>query len=93
MKFKVVLYESEEGFAVFCPSLHGCSSQGETRDEALGNMQSAIREYLEVVWTVARENIDKDLEEDSTIKVSCAELEVDTEGVEEAEAQQVESVS
>ena len=30
MQFKVVLYETEEGFGVFCPSLHGCVSQEDT---------------------------------------------------------------
>jgi predicted RNase H-like HicB family nuclease len=50
MKYKVVLYESEEGFAVGCLGLPGCWSQGDTEDEALENIRDAIREYLEVVW-------------------------------------------
>jgi predicted RNase H-like HicB family nuclease len=89
MKFKVVLYETQEGFAVFCPSLHGCVSQGETQEEALSNMQSAIREYLEVVWIVAKENIESDTKEDPSIKVSYADLKVNTKGVEEAEEVEV----
>ena len=47
MKFKVVLYPSDEGFAVCTPSLPGCWSQGETADEALANIAIAIREYLD----------------------------------------------
>lgn len=47
MKFKVVLYPSEEGVAVCVPSLAGCWSQGETVEEALENIAVAIREYLE----------------------------------------------
>jgi predicted RNase H-like HicB family nuclease len=47
VKFKVVLYPSDEGIAVSAPSLPGCWSQGETRDEALENIAIAIREYLE----------------------------------------------
>ena len=47
MKFKVVLYPSEEGFAVSAPSLPGCWSQGETAEEALENIAVAIQEYLE----------------------------------------------
>ena len=35
MKFKVVLYPSEEGFSVSAPSLPGCWSQGTTEEEAL----------------------------------------------------------
>ena len=92
MKFRVVLYETEEGFGVFCPSLHGCVSQGDTREEALENIQSAIREYLEVVWIVAKENIAKDIEEDSSLKVTYGEVEVDIEGVEDAEPEEVEAV-
>jgi predicted RNase H-like HicB family nuclease len=48
MKYKVLLIKSEEGFAVNCPSLPGCWSQGNTREEALANIQEAIRLWLEV---------------------------------------------
>ena len=48
MKFKVVLYPSEEGVAVCAPSLPGCWSQGATVDEALANIAEAIQEYLTV---------------------------------------------
>jgi len=47
VKYKVVLRESEEGFSVSCPGLPGCWSQGKTEEEALNNIQDAIREYLE----------------------------------------------
>ena len=46
MKYKVVLVESEEGFAVSCPALRGCHSQGTTMPEALENIKAAIREWL-----------------------------------------------
>jgi predicted RNase H-like HicB family nuclease len=49
MTYKVVLIRSEEGYSVSCPSLPGCASQGNTEEEALENIQDAIREYLEVV--------------------------------------------
>jgi predicted RNase H-like HicB family nuclease len=49
MKYKVELIRSEEGFAVGCPELPGCWSQGTTEEEALTNMQAAIKDYLEVV--------------------------------------------
>ena len=45
--YRVVLIESEEGFAVHCPALNGCVSQGETREEALDNIKIAILEWLE----------------------------------------------
>jgi predicted RNase H-like HicB family nuclease len=48
MNYRVVLHPSEEGYSVSCPSLPGCLSQGETEEEALDNIKSAIQEYLEV---------------------------------------------
>ena len=48
--YKVLLRESKEGFAVSCPGLPGCWSQGATEAEALENIRSAIQEYLEAVY-------------------------------------------
>jgi predicted RNase H-like HicB family nuclease len=49
MKYRVVINESEEGFSVSCPGLPGCWSQGASEEEALQNIQDAIREYLAAV--------------------------------------------
>jgi len=49
VKYKVVLEESDEGFAVSAPGLPGCHSQGATEAEALENIADAIAEYLAVV--------------------------------------------
>ena len=49
MKYRVVINESEEGFSVSCPGLPGCWSQGASEEEALENIEDAIREYLAVV--------------------------------------------
>ncbi len=49
MQYKIRLQESEEGFAVWCPSLPGCWSQGETKEEALENIKDAIQVYLDTV--------------------------------------------
>jgi predicted RNase H-like HicB family nuclease len=49
MNYKVILEQSEEGFAASVPGLPGCHSQGATEDEALANIADAIREYLQVV--------------------------------------------
>ena len=40
---------SEEGVAVSVPGLPGCWSQGKTEEEALENIEDAIREYLDVI--------------------------------------------
>jgi predicted RNase H-like HicB family nuclease len=49
MRYRVVLHESDEGFAVSCPGLPGCWSQGATEAEAMENIRSAIEEYLAAV--------------------------------------------
>jgi predicted RNase H-like HicB family nuclease len=50
MKIRVVLEQSDEGgYTVYVPSLPGCISEGETREEALANIREAIELYLEPV--------------------------------------------
>jgi predicted RNase H-like HicB family nuclease len=47
MKFKIHIEEDEDGmFIIDCPSLPGCISQGKTPEEALINIQEAIKGYL-----------------------------------------------
>jgi predicted RNase H-like HicB family nuclease len=48
-KYTVVLQRTDEGFSVACPGLPGCWSQGVTEQEALENIQTAIKEYLAAV--------------------------------------------
>ena len=47
MRYEVVLFKTDEGYAITCPSLPGCWSQGTTRDDALENIADAIRLYLD----------------------------------------------
>ncbi|MCH8017546.1 MAG: type II toxin-antitoxin system HicB family antitoxin [Acidobacteria bacterium] len=49
MKYKIVMKKSEEGYSVSCPGLPGCWSQGETEEEAIKNILSAIQEYLAAI--------------------------------------------
>ena len=50
MRLKVVLEASDEGgYTVYVPSLPGCISEGETKEEALNNIREAIELYLEPV--------------------------------------------
>jgi predicted RNase H-like HicB family nuclease len=50
MRLKVVLQKSEEGgYTAFVPSLPGCLSEGDTREQALANIKEAIELYLEPV--------------------------------------------
>ncbi len=44
----VVLHQEEDdGYWVECPSLPGCFSQGDTREESLENIKEAIEAYIE----------------------------------------------
>ncbi|MDQ3439648.1 MAG: type II toxin-antitoxin system HicB family antitoxin [Planctomycetota bacterium] len=46
MTYDVKILKSDEGYAVWCPALPGCWSQGATEAEALENIRDAIAEYL-----------------------------------------------
>mgnify|MGYP001277089193 FL=1 len=47
---QVLIYPGEDGFWVAeCPSLPGCISQGETREEAIVNIREAIDLYVEAL--------------------------------------------
>lgn len=49
MIFNVTIDRDEDGiWIVECPSIPGCVSQGETKDEALENIKEAIALCLEV---------------------------------------------
>ena len=44
---QAVIYPGEDGFwVVECPSLPGCVSQGETREQAIANIREAIEGYI-----------------------------------------------
>lgn len=48
MRYRIALQRSEEGYSVSVPGLPGCWSQGATEEEALSNIEQAIREYLTI---------------------------------------------
>jgi len=50
MKIKIILEPSEEGgYTAIVPSLPGCISEGNSREEALKNIREAIELYLEPI--------------------------------------------
>jgi predicted RNase H-like HicB family nuclease len=49
LRYRVVLQPAEErGYTVVVPALPGCISEGDTKKEALKNIQEAIRGWIEV---------------------------------------------
>ncbi len=47
-KFRVILDRNEMGgYTVTVPALPGCISEGDTKDEALSNIQEAIELYID----------------------------------------------
>ena len=49
LRYSVVLHKSKEGYAVSCPALPGCWSQGASEEEAVENIRGAIGEYLAAI--------------------------------------------
>ncbi|KPK76540.1 MAG: hypothetical protein AMS25_17305 [Gemmatimonas sp. SM23_52] len=50
MRLRVVLEPSDDGgYTAFVPALPGCISEGDTREEALSNIEEAVKLYLEPV--------------------------------------------
>ena len=48
MRYRIIIEQDEDGmFVAEAPALPGCVSQGNTRNEALDNIQDAIKGYLE----------------------------------------------
>ena len=48
MNFKIVLEKDEDGgYTVTVPSLPGCISQGDTKEEAMENIKEAIELHVE----------------------------------------------
>ena len=43
----VVIEKDSNGYFAYCPSLQGCYSQGETYEEALANIEDAMRLHIE----------------------------------------------
>jgi predicted RNase H-like HicB family nuclease len=62
MQYKVMLEKTDEGYAVWCPGLPGCWSQGATEKEALENIKDAIKTYLETVEELTKGKIVRSVE-------------------------------
>lgn len=69
--FPVVIEHDKDGYFASCPSLQGCYSQGNTYEEALGNIRSAVKLHVEDRRAV-REEVNKP----SALSLSTVEVTV-----------------
>jgi len=56
MEIPIIIEKDKEagGYVVYCPTLRGCVSQGETEEEALENIKDAIHTYLASIEDLKR---------------------------------------
>ena len=54
MKYRVKLKKTDGGYAIWCPGLPGCWSQGATEEEAFENIKDAIDTYLSTIEELDR---------------------------------------
>lgn len=68
MKYRVILEPDPEdgGYVVTCPTLPGCCSEGDTREEALANIKDAIEGYLA---SLKKRNLPLPVEEEVEVQV------------------------
>lgn len=59
MRYKINLKKTKEGYAVWCPGLPGCWSQGETKSEAVENIKEAILSYLKTIEELSKDSESK----------------------------------
>jgi len=62
MKYRIALQKTEEGYSVSVPGLPGCWSQGATEEEALANIEDAIKEYLAAREELLRDSVVREVE-------------------------------
>jgi len=64
LKLTVRIYDNDQGgFTAICPSLPGCRSQGQTRQEAKDRLGEAIQGYIAAVSNFVPENVHRNLVE------------------------------
>ncbi|MGH2348584.1 MAG: type II toxin-antitoxin system HicB family antitoxin [bacterium] len=69
-RYRVILEPDEDGFAVWAPSLLGCVSQGDTREEALSNIREAIQVYIESALKHGEPIPEEESLEEATVEVA-----------------------
>ena len=47
MQFPIIIEKDKDGYYASCPSLIGCSTQGDSYEETLNNIKDAIELYVQ----------------------------------------------
>lgn len=64
MKLAIRIYLNGEGaYIALCPSLPGCKTQGQTRQEAQDKLDEAIRGYIAAMNNFVPENVQQEVVE------------------------------
>jgi predicted RNase H-like HicB family nuclease len=62
MRLSIRITQNEHGgFTAICPSLPGCMSRGETKEQAKEKLDEAIRGYIAAVSNCAPEHVAHEL--------------------------------
>jgi predicted RNase H-like HicB family nuclease len=69
--YPVVIERDEDCYFATCPALHGCSTQGDTYEEALANIREAIELYVESLLAH-----DEEVPESNLLSLTAMEVEV-----------------
>lgn len=70
-RFPVIIERDKGGYFAMCPDLQGCYSQGDSYEEALANIKSAIRLHVE-----DRVAENEDVSEPGSVSLSTVEVSV-----------------
>jgi predicted RNase H-like HicB family nuclease len=70
-RFPVVIERDSDGYFAMCPDLQGCYSQGNTYEEALENITSAVKLHVE-----DRKAENEEVTQPSTVSLSTVEVSV-----------------
>ncbi len=68
-RFPYIIEPDEDGFYITCPALKGCSTQGDTREEAIRNIKDAIWLSLKVM-----QDENEDIQEPDTSNLPTVEV-------------------
>lgn len=68
-QFAIVIEKDQDGYFAYCPALQGCYTQGDTYEEAMENIEDAIRLHIEDRQT-EQEHVPAKLISVSTLEVA-----------------------